>query len=81
MTDLPSLMDRAVALQTELHDVQQQIMALVMESSTASAALALTSAAKALRKASVAEGLRTEARTEIRSARRMVEAQLGWAAA
>lgn len=79
--DICDLMDKAARLSAELRETQEQIMRLVEEMATDSAALALTSAAKALRRARSAEHLTPSARTDIKSASRIVEAQLGWAAA
>ena len=80
MTDISALMDKAERLQTELHDIQRQIMDAVAEQAIESAAVALAGAAQALR---IAEHLpaRAEQRTFFRSKRRLVEAQLGWSAA
>lgn len=79
--DICELMDKAARLSAELRETQEQIMALVDEMATSSAAIALTSAAKALRRAKSAEMLPPSARTDIKSASRIVEAQLGWEAA
>jgi hypothetical protein len=74
------LMAKAERLQIELHETQRAICEAVQAMACDSAALALTSAAKALRKAAAAEGISPSTRTEIRSAKRMAEATLGWEA-
>jgi hypothetical protein len=81
MTDILALMDKAERLQAELHETQRQIVEAVNELACDSAAIALTSAAKVLRKVTGVEGIPPATRVEARSARRMVEAQLGWPAA
>lgn len=80
MTDILALMEKAELLQRELHETQNKIMDLVNEQAIESAAVALSGAAKALRKAEHLPA-RTEQRNYFRSQRRLVEAQLGWEAA
>jgi len=81
MTDIAALMDKAAALTVELRETQEQIMRAVEEMANDSSAIALTTAAKALRRARAAEHLTPSARTDIKSASRIVEAALGWQAA
>lgn len=80
MTDILELMDKAERLQAELIATQSRIMEIVQQQAIESAAVALSSAARALKKAEhYPKG--DEQRHELRSSRRLVEAQLGWGAA
>lgn len=80
MQTIGDLLDQAAKLHVELVDTHKAIMAIIGEQAVESAALALTSAAMALRKAEHATHMRDSTRKEIRSSRRLVESQLGWSA-